>query len=202
MIAHAGLIAKHMLHEVGHEKTFGKPEPYQHVEHWTEQSRERWKRSATAAALSPRDNKTGISGLLRISLVASVKITGVTTCSLTMERPLVSAGRRHAGCSCIAISTPSIRSVSGRLPWAAPPLSIRTCRQTGYTPQKAFFTTHSGAVTNVRQSAFSDRVCAPFRLAKNRCVAALTLTRIANAACPAIQPGCGKKLLHGPCRAV
>src|SRR5215467_10680085 len=41
MIAHGGLIAKHMLHDVGHEKTFGKPEPYQHVEHWTEQSRER-----------------------------------------------------------------------------------------------------------------------------------------------------------------
>src|SRR6516162_3983721 len=41
MIAHGGLIAKHMLHAVGHEKTFGKPEPYQHVEHWTEQSRER-----------------------------------------------------------------------------------------------------------------------------------------------------------------
>ena len=41
MIAHGGLIAKHMLHDVGHEKTFGKPEPNQHVEHWTEQSRER-----------------------------------------------------------------------------------------------------------------------------------------------------------------
>src|SRR5262249_11554402 len=43
MIAHGGLIAKHMLHDVGHEKTFGKPEPYYHVEHWTEQSRERCK---------------------------------------------------------------------------------------------------------------------------------------------------------------
>jgi hypothetical protein len=43
MIAHGGLIAKHMLHDVGHEKTFGKPEPYQDVEHWTEQSRERCK---------------------------------------------------------------------------------------------------------------------------------------------------------------
>src|SRR5262249_42817326 len=41
MIAHGGLIAKHMLHDVGHEKTFGKPEPYQHVEYRTEQSRER-----------------------------------------------------------------------------------------------------------------------------------------------------------------
>src|SRR5215471_18647952 len=41
MIAHGGLIAKHMLHDVGHEKTFGKPEPYQQVEHWTKQSRER-----------------------------------------------------------------------------------------------------------------------------------------------------------------
>ena len=40
MIAQGGLIAKHMLHDVGHEKTFGKPEPYQHVEHRAEQSRE------------------------------------------------------------------------------------------------------------------------------------------------------------------
>src|SRR6516162_1837517 len=40
-VAHGGLIAKHMLHHVGHKKTFGKPEPYQHVEYRTEQSRER-----------------------------------------------------------------------------------------------------------------------------------------------------------------
>ena len=41
MIPHDGLIAKHMLHDIGHEKTFGKPEPYEYVEHRAEQSRER-----------------------------------------------------------------------------------------------------------------------------------------------------------------
>jgi hypothetical protein len=41
MIPHDGLIAKHMLHDIGHEKTFGKPEPYEYVEHRAQQSRER-----------------------------------------------------------------------------------------------------------------------------------------------------------------
>ena len=42
MISYDGLIARqHMLHDVGHEKTFGKPKPYQHIEHRAEQSRER-----------------------------------------------------------------------------------------------------------------------------------------------------------------
>src|SRR6516164_6273501 len=53
MIAHGGLIAKHMLHEVGHEKTFGKPEPYQHVEHWTEQSRERCEQVGNGSGPEP-----------------------------------------------------------------------------------------------------------------------------------------------------
>src|SRR3974390_2234945 len=53
MIAHGGLIAKHMLHDVGHEKTFGKPEPYQHVEHWAEQSRERCEQVGNGSGPEP-----------------------------------------------------------------------------------------------------------------------------------------------------
>jgi hypothetical protein len=28
---------QHMLQDIGHKKTFSKPESYQHVEHWAEQ---------------------------------------------------------------------------------------------------------------------------------------------------------------------
>ena len=52
-----------MLHDVGHKKTFGKPEPYQHVEHRASSRASDANRSATEAALSPRDAKTGISCL-------------------------------------------------------------------------------------------------------------------------------------------
>src|SRR6516225_10332154 len=71
-------------------------------------------RSATAAALSPRDTKTGISCLVRISLVPAVTITGVATCSSATERPVVSAGGgRHAGLLVYCIFH-TVRSVSGR----------------------------------------------------------------------------------------
>ena len=45
-----------MLHDVGHEKTFGKPEPYQHVEHWTEQSRERCEQVGNGSGPEPERN--------------------------------------------------------------------------------------------------------------------------------------------------
>src|SRR6516225_266377 len=57
MIAHGGLIAKHVLHDVGHEKTFGKPEPYQHVEHWAEQSRERCEQVGNGSGPEPERHK-------------------------------------------------------------------------------------------------------------------------------------------------
>ena len=42
MIPHDGLtVSKHVLTDVGHEKTCGKPEPYEYVEHRAEQSCER-----------------------------------------------------------------------------------------------------------------------------------------------------------------
>ena len=53
MIAYGGLIAKHMLHDVGHEKTFGKPEPYQHIEHRAEQSRERCEQVGNGSGPEP-----------------------------------------------------------------------------------------------------------------------------------------------------
>src|SRR5215468_1964967 len=57
MIAHGGLFAKHMLHDVGHEKTFGEPEPYQHVEHWTKQSRERCEQVGNGCGPEPERHK-------------------------------------------------------------------------------------------------------------------------------------------------
>jgi hypothetical protein len=53
MIRHDGLIARHMLHDVGHEKTFGKPEPYQHVEHRAEQSRGRCEHAGNSSGPEP-----------------------------------------------------------------------------------------------------------------------------------------------------
>src|SRR6516225_11665227 len=49
-------------------------------------------RSAIAAALSPRDAKTGIS-----CLVPAVTITGVAACSSVTGRPVVPAGGHHTG---------------------------------------------------------------------------------------------------------
>ena len=53
MIPYDGLIAKHMLHDIGHEKIFGKPEPYQHVEHWAEQSRKRCEQVGNGSGPEP-----------------------------------------------------------------------------------------------------------------------------------------------------
>ena len=42
MILHDDLTARqHMLQGIGHEETFSKPQPYQHVEHRAEQPRKR-----------------------------------------------------------------------------------------------------------------------------------------------------------------
>src|SRR6516225_6502037 len=42
-----------MLHDVGHEKTFGKPEPYQHVEQRTEQSGKRFEQVGNRSGPEP-----------------------------------------------------------------------------------------------------------------------------------------------------
>src|ERR1700758_867826 len=55
-------------------------------------------RSATAAALSPRDAEAGASCFAPVPLVPSVAITGeATPCSSVTEKSLVSAAERHAG---------------------------------------------------------------------------------------------------------
>ena len=42
MILHNDLTARqHVLEDIGHEKRFSEPEPYQHVEHRAEQPRKR-----------------------------------------------------------------------------------------------------------------------------------------------------------------
>ncbi len=54
MIPHDGLtVRKHMLTDVGHEKTCGKPEPYQHVEHRAEQSCERCEQVGNGSGPEP-----------------------------------------------------------------------------------------------------------------------------------------------------
>src|SRR5262249_8233005 len=55
MIQHDGLTArKHMLTDVGYEKTRGKPEPYQHVEHRAEQPRERCEQVGSGSGPEPK----------------------------------------------------------------------------------------------------------------------------------------------------
>ena|SRR5215475_12653218 len=54
MIPHDGLtVRKHVLTDVGHEKTCGKPEPYQHVEHRAEQSCERCEQVGNGSGPEP-----------------------------------------------------------------------------------------------------------------------------------------------------
>src|SRR6266481_3363675 len=122
MIPHDGLIAKHMLHDIGHEKTFGKPEPYEYVEHRAEQSRER--RGQVGNGSGPEPERRQDRDLVpRLCLTRALSHDHGRSEPPVPQRPkarsYLQVGTMRT-CSCIAFSTSSMRSVTGQLPPAAP----------------------------------------------------------------------------------
>src|SRR6266446_8766960 len=98
MIPHDGLIGKHMLHDIGHEKTFGKPEPYEYVEHRAEQSRERRGQVGNGSGPEPeRRQDRDLVPRLCLTRAFSHDHGRTSPCSSATESPVVSAGGRHAG---------------------------------------------------------------------------------------------------------
>src|SRR5262245_37578287 len=96
MIQYDGLTArKHMLTDVGHEKTRGKPEPYQHVEHRAEQPRERCEQVGSGSGPEPK-RRQHWHLVPRPCLARALSHDhGVASpCSSATERPVVSAGWR------------------------------------------------------------------------------------------------------------
>lgn len=104
-----------MLSDVGHEKTCGKPEPYQHVEHWAEQSCERCEQVGNGSGPEPERRQDR-------HLVPRPCLTRALSHDHGRSAPLFISDRSYLqvgairACSCIAFSTPSMRSVTGQLP--------------------------------------------------------------------------------------
>src|SRR6478672_6593606 len=99
MIPHHGLTArKHMLTNVGHEKTRGKPEPYQQVEHRAEQPRERCEQVGSGSGPEPKRRQHWHLVPRPCLACALSHDHGVASpCSSATERPVVYAGECHPG---------------------------------------------------------------------------------------------------------
>src|ERR1700747_1257418 len=117
MIPHDGLtVRKHMLTDVGHEKTCGKPEPYQHVEHRAEQPRERCEQVGSGSGPEPK-RRQHWHLVPRPCLARALSHDhGVASpCSSATERPVVwlaklrtatTNRRRQAAIDVVALSAP------------------------------------------------------------------------------------------------
>src|SRR5260370_7283998 len=128
MIPHDGLIARHVLHDVGHEKTYGEAGPYQQAERRAEQWRERCEQVGNGSGPEPERRQDRL-------LVPRPCLTRALSHDhgrsellfLSKDRSYLQVGAMRA-CSCIAFSTLSIRSVSGRLPLG------RACKYSDVAP--------------------------------------------------------------------